>query len=91
MNEGPDECRDRCDRPHDLSIPLQDSSLQHGMLKKKNCESCKSHLNNSVGALSTSCEDLEKFVRQVCREELSLKKKIDSKIEEIFREVVKKY
>ena len=61
------------------------------MLKKQNCESCKSHLNYSIGALSSSSEDFKTVIRQVCREQLSLKSEIDSKIEAICREEVKKY
>ena len=52
-------------------------------------KNCKSHLNHSFNALALSCTKLD-HIRQVCREELSVKEGIQDRIKRICREEISK-
>ena len=87
---GAGEYRCGYDGPRDLSAPLLFPSLQHGKLEPPNCQNCKSHLNHSFNALALSCTELDERIRQVCREELSVKEGIQDRITRICREEISK-
>ena len=87
---GAGEYRCGCDGPRDLSAPLLFPSLQHGKLEQGNCQTRKSHLNHSFNALALSCTELDERIRQVCREELSIREGIQDRITRICREEISK-
>ena len=79
---GAGEYRCGCDLPRDISAPLLFLSLQHGMLEQQSFQNCKSHLNHSFNALALRCTKLDERIRQVCREELSVKEIIQDRKKE---------